>query len=174
VLFKTGPAFAWQAVTTQTGDGGGPTGASTAMSVGSSLTGMTAINNGTRGDTYKATGSRYYKATRLDIRLAVVLIDKKALEGVTLRQLADYSLLRMIGHTDDIKANNVSERSILSLFTDRDEQQEPPETVTAWDVAFMKSLYKSKGNVSSASQRTIMSKKFDRELVKLAEESSKN
>jgi len=174
IMRQPGPAYAWQTIATRSGNGGGAKSASAAMAMESSIKGMTPIANTTRGVSYDASNSRYYKSMRFDIRLGVVLIDKNALEGVTLRQIADYSLMRLIGHTSDVNANNVSERSILSLFTDRAEDFQPPESVTAWDVAFLNSLYKSKGNVSASSQRSIMTNRFDRQLVKIAEESSEN
>jgi len=81
------------------------------------------------GDTQRATRS---------LTLAILVVDKTHLQGVTLGQLADYigmyafSRLRVDAHRGDAP-------TILGLFDDVPAQS--PAGLTSWDEAFLESLY---------------------------------
>jgi len=179
-----GPAYAWQAVAMRGANGynGADTGAIMGLggaeqrgnAIGTTFTTSTSANKGARSRSVSGANSRLKRSVRFDINLAVMLVHKHALEGVTLRQLGDYSLMRLLGHTQDVQFEDIHERSILSLFTDRADDFDPPESVTAWDMAFMKSLYKTRGAKSAARQRSAMAPKFEKELVKWAEQAATN
>lgn len=168
-----GPAYAWQTITARGANGSSDSGAGTALVGGKDITTgdlSSGLRSGNGSRTSRGSNSRINRSVRFDINLAVVLIEKSALENVTLRQVGDYSLMRLLGHTQDVKFEDINERTVLSLFTDRADDMNPPESVTAWDMAFMKSMYKAKGAKSAARQRNAMAKVFDKELVKWAQE----
>src|SRR5690606_5441913 len=77
--------------------------------------------------------------TRRVITSSMVFFDRDALEGTTLRQLADYAAMRVFAQTRDARGDNAP-HSILSLF---DEGAAPPEGLTAFDRAFLTTLYES-------------------------------
>lgn len=79
------------------------------------------------------------KGIRRDITTSIVLIDRDAVKGMTLRQLADYAAMRVFAQTRDASGEKAPD-SILSLF---DPDTVPPEGLTAFDRAFLTTLYES-------------------------------
>lgn len=77
--------------------------------------------------------------TRRAIASSMVFFDRDALEGTTLRQLADYAAMRVFAQTRDASGDKAP-HSILSLF---DKDAVPPEGLTAFDRAFLTTLYES-------------------------------
>ena len=180
IMAGSGPAYAWNIVETRGGDGSSEGNSSGQFSnqVGTSTQsgggGPIALHTSapTNFRSYRSPNSRLVKAVRQELNMSVVLIEKSALEGVDLRQVADYGLLRLLTDTRDIATDQVSERSILTLFSDRKNSVEPPLSITAWDFAFLKALYKTPSNRTAAQQRSAMARKFDKELVKMAQDES--
>ena len=117
---------------------------------------------------YEGPASRYGKPMRADMNLSVLLIDIEKTRGVDIRQLADYSLVRLVANTSD-KAE-MPQDTILTLFSDREQDIEPAQSVTVWDFAMLKSLYKSKADQPSARQRNSMARYFEKELLNVAAE----
>ena len=174
LISQPGPVYAWHDVETRGGMGARAQSLSGAMVLESSVTGMTSIGGSTEGQAYRSGNSRYTRSTRQDLNLSVVVIESSALKGLDLRQVADYALMRLTGDTGDQNIDDLPERSILTLFAPRAEGEEPPLSVTAWDLAFLKSLYKSKRNVSAAQQRSSMATIFEKEIMKAASETENN
>lgn len=87
--------------------------------------------------------SKIYTATRNDILYSLVLIDRAAVGGMGLAQLADYalyrSLTRTLPQTPETRAD-----SILSLF---DGGASPPTGLTEFDRAYLSELYKGAANL---------------------------
>lgn len=83
--------------------------------------------------------SRIGGGIRRAIVSSVVYFNADAVEGTTLRQLADYAAMRVFARTRDASGEKAPD-SILSLF-DRDTV--PPEGLTAFDRAFLTTLYRS-------------------------------
>jgi len=81
--------------------------------------------------------SKIYTATRNDILYSLILIDRDAIGGMTLGQLADYtayrSLTRTLPQTPETRAD-----SILSLF---DGGATRPAGLTEFDKAYLHGLY---------------------------------
>ena len=80
--------------------------------------------------------SKIYTATRNDILYALILIDRDAISGMTIGQLADYaayrSLTRTLPQTPETRAD-----SILALF----ESAQRPAGLTEFDRAYLAELY---------------------------------
>lgn len=77
------------------------------------------------------------RGIRRDITTSFVLFDRAAVKGKTLHQLADYAAMRVFAQTRDASGEEAPD-SILSLF---DEDALPPEGLTAFDRAFLTTLY---------------------------------
>jgi hypothetical protein len=104
---------------------------------------------------------------RLD--LSLVVVEARALDQVDARQLADYTAMRTlaVGNSD---VSNLPVRSILQLFNEGVSPLEAPESVTWWDVAFLKSLYRSSNRVEASNQRAQIAKMMASELNRVPAE----
>lgn len=87
--------------------------------------------------------SKIYTATRNDIDSALVLIDRSAARGKTLAQLADYATFRALTKALPETAEARS-RSIFSLF---DGSEAGPAGLTAFDLAYLGTLYEGQPNI---------------------------
>ena len=133
-LFETpGPAHTWTRVFVRTRDG---------MEVYQSenLTDPTQT-------WVEAAHSLIYVPTRRDIVSAMVLIDKKAVQGMTVAQLAGYAAMR--GLSGDAADRLDTPRStILSLFDASEGAR--PTGLTPSDKIFLKTLYSTMPNIPAA------------------------
>ena len=84
------------------------------------------------------------RGIRRDITTSFVLFDRAEVRGKTLRQLADYAAMRVFAQTRDASGEKAPD-SILSLF---DDDAIPPEGLTAFDRAFLTTLYDSNPHIS--------------------------
>src|SRR5690606_22722920 len=80
--------------------------------------------------------------TRNDILYSLILVDREAIQGMTLGQLADYaiyrSLTRTLPQTPDTRRD-----SILALF----DGGSPPAGLTEFDRAYLAALYAGMPNL---------------------------
>jgi hypothetical protein len=74
-------------------------------------------------------------STRQDIGGSLVLIDRGAAIGKTLRQLSDYAAMRLLARTREAEP---SDSTILTLFAPG---ASPPPELTGFDRAYLKALY---------------------------------
>ena len=86
--------------------------------------------------------SLIYVPTRQDITASMVLIDRSAIEGRSLAQLADYATLHGLSEFVPEAASNVA--SIQNLFETTDAT---PEGLTEFDMAYLQRLYSSIPNL---------------------------
>ena len=103
------------------------------------------------------------------LNLALVVVEARALDQVDTRQLADYTAMRAlaVGSSD---VSNLPARSILQLFNAGVSPLQAPESVTWWDYAFLKSLYRSSNRVEASNQRAQIAKMMASELGKVPAE----
>jgi hypothetical protein len=152
LIAAPGPAAAWQVEGPQrNADGreltsnGGPT-----------------LNRTTR------TSSRLTAAARPQFAAAAVVVEAKALEGLTTTQLADYAAMRAFARTDPSKLP-ASAPTILNILEAPDDA-EVPITLTDWDLAFLRSFYAAPANLTAASQRSQIRRGVKQALDKPKEE----
>lgn len=107
--------------------------------------------------------SRIVAATRPQFAAAAVVVESKALEGLTTTQLADYAAMRAYARTDPAALAESSAATILKVL-EAPMGSEIPITLTAWDLGFLKALYASEGKLSAAAQRSEMQKILGKEL----------
>lgn len=98
--------------------------------------------------TGSASHSRIYFPTREDIVSVLVLFDRNQVGGKTLLQLADYATMRSLAFTRETRGE-VSAGTILSLF---DGNGPKPERLTAFDLAYLDSLYDGLPNMPAQSK----------------------
>jgi hypothetical protein len=97
------------------------------------------------------------------ITSSIVYFDHDAIEGTTLHQLADYAAMRVFAQTRDAEGEKAPD-SILSLF---DRNTVPPKGLTAFDRAFLTTLYESypytpgQGNLQRVAQ--VLREQMERE-----------
>ena len=104
--------------------------------------------------------SRIYTATRNDILSALVLVDRGAIRGMTLDQLADYAsfraLTRTLPQTPDTRAD-----SIVSLF---DGASTRPAGLTEFDRAYLAQLYTGIPNIPAPARLAELEKATGRDI----------
>lgn len=119
------------------------------------------------GETRQLTGvipSLTARPTRQDLTLSLIVFDLAAIEGLSLRQLADYAAMRTLARTDPAAAPAPG-RTILSLFADRAAGLVPATSLTRWDEAYLAALYMAGDTLAAAQQRSNMVRAFSRALV---------
>ena len=97
-----------------------------------------------------ATSTRLSSPVRRDILSATVLIDRDAVAGRDLRQVADYAAMRAL--TGARLSGSASESSILALFTPDGDADAPPG-LTGFDRSYLEGLYAGRGDLSSSMKR---------------------
>lgn len=111
--------------------------------------------------------SRLVRMTRPFVLGSVLVVEAKALEGVTTRQLADYAVMRTLAPTDTTRTAALPVDSIIKLFDGAAAPDAAPPSVTWWDFAFLKSLYASSNDVVASQQRGQIGRKMAKELAKV-------
>lgn len=148
LIAEPGPAAAWQV--------DGPLRNADGQELSSNA--GAAINRTTR------LGGRLSTGARPQFAAAAVVVESKALEGLTTIQLADYAAMRAFTRADPSKLPNSAPTILTILEAPMD--SEVPITLTSWDLAFLRSFYAAQGNVSAAFQRTQIRRDVKQELEK--------
>jgi hypothetical protein len=125
---------------------------------------MAAGDDGTYVNRTTRSGSRLTAAARPQFGAAAVVVESKALDGLTTTQLADYAAMRAFARTDPSKLPGTAPTILKVLDTPMGE--EVPITLTAWDLAFLRSLYSAPANLSAAAQRTGIRRGVTEQLEK--------
>jgi hypothetical protein len=98
--------------------------------------------------------SRIYTAVRHDITSVIVMFDTEAARGKSLIQLADYAVMRGLAQTRP--SDEASMDSILTLF----DEEAPPQRLTLFDRAYMRSLYDWIPNLPAITKITGVSRQL--------------
>jgi hypothetical protein len=91
--------------------------------------------------------SKIYSAIRNDIYFALVLIDRDEIDGLNLRQLADYATFRALARELPAPAD-AGPGSILTLF----DGDTPPAEMSEFDRAYLATLYEGLPNMPAAAR----------------------
>jgi hypothetical protein len=97
-------------------------------------------------------------ATQKEIVSVVVLFDRNDVRSKSLRQLADYSVMRVFARTRDAKGDKAPD-SILALFDDGNPA--PASGLTAFDRAYLAALYEGSAHVPGLGQILRVSRKLE-------------
>jgi|tagenome__1003787_1003787.scaffolds.fasta_scaffold20984068_4 hypothetical protein len=93
---------------------------------------------------------------------SIVIIEADVAKDVTPTQLADYALMRAVVPTVDREA--APRQSILNLVNADRAGIAAPNSVTLWDMAFLKSLYATSNAVEASVQRDAIARRMASEL----------
>jgi hypothetical protein len=107
--------------------------------------------------------SRISGGTRPHFAAAVVVVERKALDGLTTIQLADYAAMRAFARTDPSRVQEAGASTILTVL-EAPMGSPVPLTLTARDLGFLKGLYSSTANLHAGGQRTEIGKQVKQEL----------
>lgn len=160
---SAGPVFGWKAISTSAENG-------TSMHVKDDALALVGYaDRGVFADPFAAqrpsyNGSRIKLPTKEHMRASYLLLEKKALVGLTTVQIADYSAMQSLM---DISANQdeISNfDSILSLFKDRESGLNLADMISEWDLALLSALYSTPSDIRANMQRSAMQQKIAKEL----------
>lgn len=112
--------------------------------------------------------SRISDLTRPYFVSSVVVVEAKALDNVSTRQLADYALMHALAPIDSTRDADLPTRSILGLFEPQSNPETAPQSVSRWDFAFLKSLYATDNKYSASAQRRAIGREMKEQLSKAA------
>lgn len=143
-----GPVWNWYSVDPKRSDGG-PVEHMTMISFGE------APPQPVSAEAYIASNvsmSRLTVPVRLDITLSFIILEKRALDGLTLAQIADFSAMLGLSMIDYDRARAIGRPSILRIFSGGH-----ADTATTFDLAFLKGLYSGEPGIS-----------FDRRAARIA------
>lgn len=113
--------------------------------------------------------SRLRTTTRGRMLAAVVIVETKALVDVTTRQLADFALVRALAPTQ-YKDKEAPSSSVMSLFNRDVRPQDAPQSLTWWDLVFLKALFDTRSDATSLAQRNEVRDKMVKEIAKIPPE----
>jgi hypothetical protein len=113
--------------------------------------------------------SRITDTTRKRILAGIVVLQQRGLVNVTTRQLADYALVRLLAPIET-KDRTPPDSSVLSLFNAGVRPEDAPQSVTWWDLAFLKALSTTRSDVVANVQRHEIRDKMLQEMAKVRSE----
>lgn len=94
---------------------------------------------------------------RQDMEASFVVIDEKATYGLTLRQLADYVVMRSLAATRAPRSGGAALDTILALF---DPAAGHPRGLSDPDAAYLRALYKSPGTRDTINERAMIARRM--------------
>ena len=110
--------------------------------------------------------SRMIKTTRRRVLGGVVIVEQRGLVGVTTRQLADFALVKALSPMP-VKDGPAPSSSVLSLFNPGARPEDAPQTVTWWDLAFLKALFDTRSDTLADAQRHEIRDRMLKEMAKV-------
>lgn len=120
------------------------------------------VNEGTHS------ASRMAAASMPDFVASIVMIELKAIGGLSVTQVADYTAMRAFADTDPRRAAGSGAPTILTIL-DAGENQAVPLTLTHWDLGYLKSLYTTSNAYYAGYQRGDMEHVLKKELAQTGE-----
>lgn len=113
--------------------------------------------------------SRLQMATRPVIAMAVVLIERSAIAGLTVQQIADHAFMRTVTDTDPQELKGSAAPTILTVM-DAPDGAETPLSLTEWDFAYVKGRYASNAWSNGPTQQAKIRGTMRRDLLGIGEE----
>lgn len=95
---------------------------------------------------------------------SVVVVERRALVGLTTTQLADYTAVRALTGADPARLGNSGAPTILHVL-DVPIGGEAPVTMTKWDYDFLSSFYNAKRDLRTSAQRSAIEKGMSDDLA---------
>jgi hypothetical protein len=117
------------------------------------------INEGTNS------GSRVRAGTMPQFVSSMVMVERSALTGLSVTQVADFAAMRAFADSDPKRAAGAGAPTILTIL-DKGDDQLVPVTLTHWDLGYLKSLYATSNAYYASYQRGDMEHELVKELAK--------
>jgi hypothetical protein len=108
--------------------------------------------------------SRIKVAVRPQFDAAMVVVERRALAGLTTTQLADYAVIRALTGADPAKLGTSGAPTILHVLQ-VPVGGEAPITMTTWDYAFLRGFYDARRNLSTSRQRSAIGETIEQQAV---------
>lgn len=94
---------------------------------------------------------------------SVVVVERRALTGMTVTQLADYTAVRALTGADPANLGNSSTPTILHVL-EVPIGQAAPVTMTRWDYSFLQGYYDTRRNLRTGAQRSAIGDSMSRQV----------
>lgn len=144
---ENGPAISWQ-LTQQMDPDGNP---------------VSSDSQGVRYVQSAQGGSRINSMITVAIAMSVVIIERKALVGLSTMQIADYALMRSLTDRPPADLNVAKRLSILGVI-DAPMGAETPASLTQWDFAYLKGRYASDPRSYGTRQSSVIRQSMERTI----------
>jgi hypothetical protein len=108
--------------------------------------------------------SRIRAGTMPQFVASMVLVERSALAGLSVTQVADFAAMRAFADTDPRRAAGSGAPTILTIL-DKGKDQMVPVTLTHWDLGYLKSLYATSNAYYAGYQRGDMERVLAREVA---------
>lgn len=161
-----GPVYKWHLINPLADDGNqnrASGGAGMANDAGSEEGFASILDNEGWNVARTNTKSRILKTVRQGISHAFIVIEKDAIISLSPIQIADYTALMALARITEGEAQSNAAPSIRTLFTQP--REDAMASLSDWDLALLKSLYKVRGNLRASQQRAAMTRSF-RQVLK--------
>jgi hypothetical protein len=112
--------------------------------------------------------SRIRPVARPHFLASVLVVESRALGGLTTTELADYAAMRAFAQLDSSKLKQPPAPTILTIL-DAPMGAAVPMSITNWDLAFLRGLYASSLNRYAAVQQSEIRRTMEKELAKQGE-----
>ncbi len=162
-----GPVFGWKSIVSHAAKGRG----SRIVEDGSSFVGTghavgsAATPNANEIATARVdTGSLIKKPVQQIIQRAFLLLEDKALIGMTTVQIADFAAMFNFVDANKSVDEQMAPGSILTLFNPTLDEKGRPDSIGEWDLIMLSALYHSPLNVSAPLQRSAMQQRIVKEI----------
>jgi hypothetical protein len=104
------------------------------------------------------------RSSRQDLASALVIVDGRRLQGVSLTALADYIAMASLAQLDG-DADPSGYPTILNLFRPPAEGSAAPASMTEWDIAYLRGLYEAtRESVSARNQQGEIARSMSKHL----------
>jgi hypothetical protein len=110
-------------------------------------------------------GSRLLASARPVYLMSVVVIERRAVNGLSTTEIGDYATMRALSDATPAQARGTGAPTILTVF-ETPMGTEMPLTLTAWDMSFLHGLYAAPANLYAGAQRSAIGEAMKREISK--------
>lgn len=105
--------------------------------------------------------SRISAPVRPVFQATALVVERRALEGLSAMQLADYAAMRLFARTEPHRVAGSAAPTIVTIL-DAPVDAEVPMSLTAWDLGVLRGLYAAPTNVYAGAQRSEMARQIGR------------
>jgi hypothetical protein len=110
-------------------------------------------------------GSRVRAGTMPQFVASMLVVERGALTGLSVTQVADFAAMRAYADTNPRRAAKSGAPTILTILDKRNDEM-VPVTLTQWDFGYLKSLYATSNAHYASYQRGDMAHELEKDLAK--------